>query len=185
MLVKKNYKPEEINEIIFEDYSKKGYLDMGIFDIYKKAGDDPRDVINDFPMLVKRFALMYDLNLALISDTRKAYKYSSDYSLFELMDRMNFFLDAGFSFDDEELGEIADSWVKVVNDGKDAYNTDLVYGDSNEEILSKSIKGLNNDVYLLWEKNHEKNIEYEVDDYIACCNGKRYTVMDVVSARRR
>lgn len=185
MLAKKNYKSEEIDKIIFDDYSKKGYLDMGIFDIYKRAGDNPRNVIKDFPMLVKRFALMYDLNLALISDTRMAYKYSSDYSLFELMDRMNFFLDAGFSFDTKELCEITDSWVKIVNDGKDAYNIDLVYGDSNEEILSRSIKGLNNDVYLLWEKNHENNIEYEVDDYISCCNGKRYTVMDVVSARRR
>ncbi len=185
MLVKKNYKPEEINKIMFDEYSKKGYLDMGIFDIYKRSGDDPRDVISDFPMLVKRFALMYDLNLALIEDTRRAYKYSSDYSLFELMDRMNFFLDAGFSFDDKELDEITDSWVKVVNDGKDAYNIDLVYGDSNEEILSKSIKGLNNDVYLLWEKNHKNDVEYEVDDYISCCNGKRYTVMDVISARRR
>ena len=172
-------KSENIDKLLIKRYTENNTFKKGVFTLY----NDPMELINDTPLLVKRFCLMYDFDLSNVSDTRKAYKYANDYTMFYLLDKLKTIILSGKGFNTKDAYQLAESLIKVYNDSKTVFNDEIVIGTTNEEILMHDYKIRNKELFKVYEKNREENIEYEVPSYIESCKGKQYTYEDVFGAK--
>lgn len=172
-------KSENIDKLLIKKYSENNTFKKGVFTLYQ----DPMELINDTPLLVKRFCLMYDFDLSNVSDTRKAYKYANDYTMFYLLDKLKIIILSGKGFNTKEAYQLASLLIKVYNDSKTIYNDDIVIGTRNEEILMHDYKLTNKELFKIYQKNKKENIDYEISSYIESCKGKQYTYEEAFGSK--